>query len=85
MVSTSRLGGGNATVTASAFQELTLIFRPGKENCSVSRLAKLANSTVLPILQMTPKPRLSEFVLRCGTRRSVVQIHSPDHSSFFAR
>jgi hypothetical protein len=26
---------------------------------------------------MTPKPRLSEFVLRFGTRRSVVQIHSP--------
>jgi hypothetical protein len=39
----------------------------GRFDLSVLRLAKLANSTVLRILQMMPKPRLSEFVLRFAT------------------
>ena len=43
-----------------------------EENLSELRLAKLTNSMVLRIFKMTPKPRLSEFVLRFGTRRSVL-------------
>ena len=56
---------------------------PGNENLSELTLAKLANSTVLRILRMTPKPRLSGFVLQFGVLEHLVEIGAVDQNAGF--
>ena len=46
-------------------------------NAPTQTVGQLANCSVALNLYVTPKQRLSDFCLRFGTRRTVVQIHSP--------